>query len=81
MEQLTFENIETENKPRIADLNYRVVVQNNVIDYPIAISELDEELFTQEHWHALTKAIRKHLEECQDPEERLAKALSGWLPR
>ena len=81
MEQLTFENIETENKPRIADLNYRVVVQNNVIDYPIAISELDEELFTQEHWNALTTAIRKHLEECQDPAERLAKALSGWLPR
>ena len=65
MEQLTFENIETdEDKPRIADLNYRVVVQNNVIDHSIAISELDEELFTQEHWNALTKAIKKYLEEC-----------------
>ena len=82
MDQLTFENIETdEDKPRIADLNYRVVVQNNVIDHSIAISELDEELFTQEHWNALTKALKKYLEECQDPEERLVKALSGWLPK
>ncbi len=76
METLTFENTELDNKPRIADLNYRVVVQNNVIDYPIAISELDEAIFTQEHWNALTKAIRKCLEECQDPEERLLKVLS-----
>ena len=63
METLTFENTELDNKPRIADLNYRVVVQNNVIDYPIAISELDEDLFTQEHWNALTKAIQKYLVE------------------
>ena len=69
MVQLTFENIETdEDKPRIADINYRVVVQNNVIDNSRAISELDEELFTQEHWNALTKAITKYLEECQDHE-------------
>lgn len=65
MEQLTFENIETDNKPRIIDLNYRIKVDciNTDVDWHVAISELDEELFTQEHWNALTRALKKYIED------------------
>jgi len=65
MQQLTFENIETDNKPRIIDLNYRIKVDciNTDVDWHVAISELDEELFTQEHWNALTRALKKYIED------------------
>ena len=65
MEQLTFENIETDNKPRIVDLNYKIKVAciNTDVDWLIPISQLDEKLFTQEHWNALTRAIQKYIED------------------
>jgi|TARA_R100001530_G_scaffold128963_2_gene98969 hypothetical protein len=50
-------------KPRIYDLNFKIEVQNNVIDWPISISELDERIFTDKHWGALIKAVRKFLED------------------
>ena len=65
MEQLTFENIETDNKPRIVDLNYKIKVAciNTDVDWLIPISQLDEELFPQEHWNALTRALKKYIED------------------
>jgi hypothetical protein len=50
-------------KPKIYDLNFKIEVQNNIIDWPISISELDERVFTDEHWSALVKAVRKFLED------------------
>ena len=50
-------------EPKIYDLNFKIEVQNNVIDWPISISELDESIFTNKHWDALVKAVRKFLED------------------
>tara|TARA_R100000963_G_C4540756_1_gene37989 strand:+ start:58 stop:324 length:267 start_codon:yes stop_codon:yes gene_type:complete len=65
MEQLTFENIETDNKPRIVDLNYKIKVAciNTDVDWLIPISQLDEDIFTDEQWFALTRAIQKYIED------------------
>tara|TARA_R100000742_G_C4196874_1_gene27199 strand:- start:200 stop:466 length:267 start_codon:yes stop_codon:yes gene_type:complete len=65
MEQLTFENIETDNKPRIVDLNYKIKVAciNTDVDWLIPISQLNEDIFTDEQWFALTRAIQKYIED------------------
>ena len=50
-------------EPKIYDLNFKIEVRNNIIEWPISISELDEDIFTNEHWAALIKAVRKYIDE------------------
>jgi hypothetical protein len=66
-EQIQHEQMmeEIENAPRIVDFNYRIkvaCVNTHAPDWHIAISELDENIFTDEHWFALTRALKKHIE-------------------
>ena len=50
-------------EPKIYDLNFKIEVQNNIIEWPISVSELDKDIFTDKHCGALVKAVRKYIEE------------------